>query len=272
MAEEYIEDLKARQYQTSRSYNASQSPLRHAALDDLYLEEPTSAALHNRDSSFFDYYDPDASLRLKWMDNSPRMSRLREHRQKRLINRLEQFELWDIEQEKKHKQYDLAREQRYKTIVERLKSQEFCVNLMKKRHESDLETSRELETYSNDHLYFDALDDPKTQYKGPVSQYRKFQNEMDSKLRTLQHDIDNVNPRHRIVQTILPRLERTKERYSVDPDVFTKSGRRVLKKPTLEDLSLKAKDVFATPVDLKLKPIIHAESSPRTSRKYINFH
>lgn len=38
---------------------------------------------------FYDYYDPDASLRLKWMDNSPRMSRLREHRQKRLINRLE---------------------------------------------------------------------------------------------------------------------------------------------------------------------------------------
>jgi hypothetical protein len=47
-----------------------------------------------------------------------------------------------MEQEKKQKQYDLAREQRYKTIVERLKSQEFCVNLMKKRHESDIETSR----------------------------------------------------------------------------------------------------------------------------------
>ena len=95
---------------------------------------------------------------------------------------------------------------------------------------------------------------------------------MDGKLRTLQHDIDNVNPRHRITQTILPRLERTKERYSTDPDVFTKNGRRVLKKPTLEEFASKAKDIFASSGDFKLKPIIHAESSPRSNRKYVNFH
>ena len=59
--------------------------------------------------------------------------------------------------------------------MERLKSQDFCVNLMKKRHESDLETTRDLETYANDHLYVDAMDDPKNEIKGPVSQYRKFQ-------------------------------------------------------------------------------------------------
>ena len=53
-----------------------------------------------------------------------------------------QFELWDIEQEQKQKQYELAREQRYKNIMDRLKNQEFCVNLMRKRHESDLETTR----------------------------------------------------------------------------------------------------------------------------------
>jgi hypothetical protein len=47
-----------------------------------------------------------------------------------------------MEQEQKQKQYDMAREQRYKNIMDRLKNQEFCVSLMKKRHESDLETTR----------------------------------------------------------------------------------------------------------------------------------
>ena len=47
-----------------------------------------------------------------------------------------------MEQEQKHKQYEIARDQRYRNIMERLKSQEFCVNVMKKRHESDLETTR----------------------------------------------------------------------------------------------------------------------------------
>jgi hypothetical protein len=59
-----------------------------------------------------------------------------------IFYQIKQFELWDIEQEQKQKQYEKAREQRYNNIVERLKSQEFCVNTMKKRHESDLETTR----------------------------------------------------------------------------------------------------------------------------------
>ncbi len=53
-----------------------------------------------------------------------------------------QFELWDIEQEQKQRQYELAREQRYKNIIERIKTQDFCVNVMKKRHESDLEATK----------------------------------------------------------------------------------------------------------------------------------
>lgn len=96
---------------------------------------------------------------------------------------------------------------------------------------------------------------------------------MDSKVRTLQHDIDNVNPRSRITQTILPRLERTKERYSVEPDVFTRSGRRVLRKPSNLDDGFKSKEIFITSGDnFKLKPIILSESSPRTGRKNVNFH
>lgn len=177
--------------------------------------------------------NPEFILKNKWLDNSPRMSRLREHRQRRLMNKLEQFELWDMEQEQKQKQYEIAREQRYKNIMDRLSTQDFCVSVMKKRHEQELESTRDLEAYTNDHLFVDALDDAKNQIEGPISQYRKFQAEMDEKMKILQEDIDSLNPRSRIEQAIKPRIERTREKYSVEPDVFTRSGKRVLKRPVL---------------------------------------
>lgn len=56
---------------------------------------------------------------------------------------------------------------------------------------------------------------------------------MDEKVKNLQNDLDTLNPRHKINQAILPRIERTRELYSQEPEVFTRSGRRVLKKPNL---------------------------------------
>lgn len=53
-----------------------------------------------------------------------------------------------MEQEQKQKQYELAREQRYKNIMDRLKNQDYCVKLMKERHENDLETTRVSFVYS----------------------------------------------------------------------------------------------------------------------------
>lgn len=47
-----------------------------------------------------------------------------------------------MEQEQKQKQYEIAREQRYKNIMDRLQTQDFCVNTMKKRHDSELEATR----------------------------------------------------------------------------------------------------------------------------------
>lgn len=178
--------------------------------------------------------NPDAVLRLKWLDNSPRMSRLREHRQKRLHNKLEQFELWDIEQSQKQKQFEKAREQRYNNIMERLKSQEFCVNTMKKRHESDLEATKDLETYNNDHLFVDALDDAEANIQGPITSYRKFEAEMDEKVKTLQNDLDTLNPRSQIDKAIMPRLERTRENLSLEPQIYTRSGKKILRRPNLD--------------------------------------
>jgi len=265
-----------------RSNQSSQSPIR----DDRYLND------------YYEYYDPDQVLKIKWLDNSPRMSRMRENRQKRLVNKLEQFELWDMEQEQKQRQYELAREQRYKNIMERLKSQDICVNLMKRRHESDLETTRDLETYLNDHLYVDAMDDAQKNVKGPVSQYRKFQSEMDTKLNTLHNDIETLNPRPRIEQAILPRIERTREKYSVEPEIFTRSGKRVLKRPNLKSyesagcetdkLLARVEESFREPsrrlrnllVDAerpKPRPIIHIDDTTKqlnrmsVSKKSVNF-
>ena len=59
---------------------------------------------------------------------------------------------------------------------------------------------------------------------------------MDHKMQTLHNDIDTLNPRNRIEQTILPRLARTRELYSVEPEVFTRTGKRVLKKPNLRSI------------------------------------
>ena len=54
---------------------------------------PTRDERETSTSRFLASYDPltetENLLRLKWLDNSPRMSRLREHRQKRLMNKLE---------------------------------------------------------------------------------------------------------------------------------------------------------------------------------------
>jgi hypothetical protein len=69
---------------------------------------------------------------------------------------------------------------------------------------------------------------------------------MDDKLKHLQNDIDTLNPRFKISQSILPRLERTREVFSVEPEVYTKSGKRLLKKP---DFKIKpADDTFHTPL------------------------
>lgn len=260
----------------NRSNNSSPSPLRDAERhhqhhnnnqqQQQHMTRYESPAHHYHPSFGYDPMDQETVLRLKWTDNSPRMSRLRDHRQKRLVNKLEQFELWDMEQEHKQKQFEQARDQRYKNIVDRLKCQEFCVNMMKKRHESDIETSRELDSYGNDNMYHDESD-AKNKYHGTMNQYRKFQYDMDNKLKTLQQDLDYLNPRHKIEQAIIPRLERTRQIYSVEPDIYTHGGKRVNRRPNLNKSAYDTHGVkyFGSPAQpvttyRKLKPIIQSNN------------
>jgi len=111
-----------------------------------------------------------------------------------------------------------------------------------------------LELYENEHLYLDALDDPKTKYQGPLTQYRKFEAEMNSKMRALQDDFASLNPRFKIEQVIIPRLERSKVKYS-DPVIYTSSGRRLLRKPFLD--TNRASSVTSTYTDFDKDPFMN---------------
>lgn len=55
--------------------------------DDVYLPDRNANGI--APAGLTDMIDTEALLRLKWMDNSPRMSRLRETRRRRLVNKLE---------------------------------------------------------------------------------------------------------------------------------------------------------------------------------------
>lgn len=88
-----------------RSRSPSFSPVRDSILTRKnYPNEhyqPTKDNANNLQLNpkyFADQYEPldsppspDEILKLKWIDNSPRMTRLRDHRNKRLLNRLEVF-------------------------------------------------------------------------------------------------------------------------------------------------------------------------------------
>ena len=58
---------------------------------------------------------------------------------------------------------------------------------------------------------------------------------MDEKVKVLLNDLDTLNPRNRIEQAILPRLERTRENFSVEPQLYTRQGKRIQSKRSLEE-------------------------------------
>lgn len=120
---------------------------------------------------------------------------------------------------------------------------------------------------------------------------------MENKLKTLEHDIQTLNPRHKIELAILPRIERTREKYSVEPEIFTRSGKRVLKRPNLKSfesagtetdkLLARVEESFREPtrrlrnllIDAdrpKPRPIISVDDSNKTlvnlAKKTVNFN
>lgn len=74
---------------SQHNHHRQRSPSPISQEDYYYLSLGTLNAPLSPPAAYYDYYDTEEQLRLKWMDNSPRMSRLRENRRRRLINKLE---------------------------------------------------------------------------------------------------------------------------------------------------------------------------------------
>jgi hypothetical protein len=65
----------------------------------------------------------------------------REHRIRRLMNKLEELSLWDREEELKVTQAQFLREQKLEQIQDRQRNHDLCLNLMRQRHESEMESA-----------------------------------------------------------------------------------------------------------------------------------
>jgi hypothetical protein len=139
----------------------------------------------------------------------------REHRTRRLMNKLEELSLWDREEELKASQAQSLREQKWEQIQDRQRNNDLCLNLMRQRHESEMESAVLLDraaTGVNDEntnatiaramnlaspaniLAYDLTTPPQTlrrrakqeqdkttEFKTPIGRYRQFETNMNEK-------------------------------------------------------------------------------------------
>jgi len=73
----------------------------------------------------------------------------REHRTRRLMNKLEELSLWDREEELKASQAQSLRDQKWEQIQDRQRNHDLCLNLMRQRHESEMESAVLLDRGAN---------------------------------------------------------------------------------------------------------------------------
>lgn len=134
----------------------------------------------------------------------------REHRIRHLMNKLEELSLWDREEELKVSQAQFLREQKLEQIHDRQRNHDLCLNLMRQRHESEMESAVLLDraaTGVNDEVTNDTiaravnLGSPASStlpyalkrrvrqneekvpiYRTPIGRYRQFETTMNNKL------------------------------------------------------------------------------------------
>jgi hypothetical protein len=95
---------------------------------------------------------------------------------------------------------------------------------------------------------------------------------MDEKVKSLQNDLDTLNPRSKIEQVLLPRLERTRDNFSVEPQIFTRRGKRILRRPNLSssDNDTNSYDKLSKSYFLTQPSLSSYNSSPSKSSRSIN--
>jgi hypothetical protein len=147
----------------------------------------------------------------------------REHRIRHLMNKLEELSLWDREEELKVAQAQFLREQKLEQIQDRQRNHDLCLNLMRQRHESEMESAVLLDRVAigiNDEntsatiaqtmnlaspanvLAYDLPTPPYSLkrhvreeqekipiYKTPIGRYRQFERNMNNKLEKINEKL-----------------------------------------------------------------------------------
>jgi hypothetical protein len=239
----------------SRSVNFS------SKVDDIEIPKPRSTSATNTRSTYsstkssrrpVDFIDALVqSYKLETSNNTSPMkeekkyvpktnrSRLnpnwREHRTKRLMNKLEELSLWDREEELKAAQAQSLRDQKWEQIQDRQRNHDLCLNLMRQRHESEMESAVLLDRGANgindentsasiaramnlaspaNVLAYDLPTPPQTlkrrvrqdqekssELKTPIGRYRQFETNMSNKLEKINQ---KLQPDHEIMRAYSP--------------------------------------------------------------------
>ncbi|CAF0782443.1 unnamed protein product [Rotaria sp. Silwood1] len=195
---------------TRSSYSSSKSSRRPVDFIDTLVEsyklETTNNTSPTREEKKYAPKTNRSRLNPNW----------REHRTRRLMNKLEELSLWDREEELKASQAQSLREQKWEQIQDRQRNHDLCLQLMRQRHESEMESAVKLDraaTGINDEntsatiatamnlaspsnvLAYDLPTPPQTlkrrvrieeekatELKTPIGRYRQFEKNMNNKL------------------------------------------------------------------------------------------
>ncbi|CAF3481024.1 unnamed protein product [Adineta steineri] len=118
--------------QTRSNYSSSRRPVDFIdALVESYKLETSSNTSPLKEEKKYVPKTNRARLNPNW----------REHRTRRLMNKLEELSLWDREEELKAAQAQSLRDQKWEQIQDRQRNHELCLNLMRQRHESEMESA-----------------------------------------------------------------------------------------------------------------------------------
>ncbi|CAF2008290.1 unnamed protein product [Rotaria magnacalcarata] len=156
----------------------------------------------------------------------------REHRIRRLMNKLEELSLWDREEELKVTQAQFLREQKLEQIQDRQRNHDLCLQLMRQRHESEIESAVLLDRSANSindeitnatiaqtmnlasqkntlgyglsipppilkRRVLQEHDDKLINLKTPIGRYRRFETTMNNKLEKIN---ENLQPDQQILR------------------------------------------------------------------------
>jgi hypothetical protein len=161
----------------------------------------------------------------------------REHRTRRLMNKLEELSLWDREEEMKAAQAQWLRDQKWEQIQDRQRNHDLCLQLMRARHESEMESAVVLDravTGVNDEntsatiaaamnlsslanvIAYDLpmpphslkrrmrqQQEPANEAKTPIGRFRQFETTMDGKLNKIN---DKIQIDREIMRAYSPHL------------------------------------------------------------------